>query len=117
MEYAIIEVGGKQVKVTPNLSFEVENLGVASGELAFDKVLLHVADGEVTLGKPYIDGFTVNVQVNGAKKGEKIRVSKFKAKSRYRKTIGFRQSLTQLQVIGFNKKTTAQKSTSKKASI
>lgn len=116
MEYAIIETGGKQFKVTPGLQFEVENLGVDSGDFEFNKVLLHVSDGEVNLGKPYIDGFTVKAKINGAKKGEKIRVSKFRAKSRYRKTIGFRQSLTSVEIISFGKTTSPVKSAPKKAS-
>lgn len=113
MDYAVIETGGKQFKVTPGLALDVENLGVESGEFTFDKVLLYVAGEDITLGKPYIEGFKVTAKVNGAKKGEKIRASKFKGKSRYRKTVGFRQSLTSIEILAFAKPTA--KSAPKKA--
>ncbi|MGE5041816.1 MAG: 50S ribosomal protein L21 [Candidatus Levyibacteriota bacterium] len=113
MEYAVIETGGKQFKVSSGLTLDVENLGVESGEFSFDKVLLHVSGEDITLGKPYIEGFSIKAKVNGAKKGEKIRASKFKGKSRYRKTVGFRQSLTSIEILAFSKP--VQKSAPKKA--
>ncbi len=107
MEYAVILTGGKQLKVSSGLKLQVENLGVESGEYNFDKVLLHVSDGDVVVGKPYIEGMVVKAKVLGSAKGEKVRVSKFKGKSRYRKTIGFRKSLTTVEVVSLNKTSTA----------
>lgn len=101
MEYAIIETGGKQYKVFPGLAFEVESLGEVSGNVTFDKVLLYVAGEQMKLGTPYVTGFSVQAKIIGATRGEKIRVSKFKAKSRYRKTIGHRQSLTSVEILPF----------------
>lgn len=103
MEYAVILTGGKQLKVSSGLKLQVENLGVESGEYSFDKVLLHVSDGDVIVGKPYIEGMVVKAKVLGSAKGEKVRVSKFKGKSRYRKTIGFRKSLTTVEVVSLDK--------------
>jgi len=113
MEYAVILTGGKQLKVSSGLKLQVENLGVESGEYSFDKVLLHVSEGDVFIGKPYIEGMTVKAKILGLAKGDKVRVSKFKGKSRYRKTIGFRKKLTMVEVISFDK---ASKSAPKKSS-
>lgn len=103
MEYAIIQTGGKQYKVSPGMVIDVDSLRDVASEVIFDKVLLHVQDGESTIGMPHVDGFNVTAKVIGAKKGEKIRVSKFKGKSRYRKSIGFRESLTSVEILSFGK--------------
>lgn len=102
MEYAIVESGGKQYKVTPGMNLDVDSLKLTNGETEFKNVLLHVDGEKVEIGKPYITGMTVRAKVVGAKKGEKIRVSKFKGKSRYRKSIGFRASLTTLEILPFS---------------
>lgn len=101
MQYAVIQTGGKQYKVTPGMVLEVDRLkGVKNGEVSFDKVLLTVEDGEFKLGNPYILNLVVNAKVLGEVRGEKLRVSKFKAKSKYRKTIGFRADYTKVQIEG-----------------
>lgn len=110
MEYAIIQNGGKQYKVHPGLVLEVDNLNLTDGVFTFDNVLLHVNGDKVEIGMPYISGFSVQAKVLGAKKGEKIHVSKFKAKSKYRKTIGFRASLTSVEIVSLGKKAAEKKS-------
>lgn len=99
MEYAIIQNGGKQYRVHPGLVLEVDNLNLTEGAFSFDDVLLHVAGDKVEIGAPYIAGFAVQAKILGAKKGEKIHVSKFKAKSKYRRSIGFRASLTSVEIV------------------
>lgn len=70
-----------------------------SGEMRFNSVLM-VIDGDKTqIGTPSVDGIEVVVQVQGEEKGDKVRVTKFKAKSRYRKTRGFRPQYTRLKVL------------------
>jgi len=97
--YAVIKTGGKQYKVSEGDIIEVERLSAKDKEdFLFDKVLLYVADSTVKVGKPYLAEVVVKGIILGAKKGKKIRVSKFKAKSRYRRTTGHRQSLTQVKI-------------------
>lgn len=103
MEYAVIQTGGKQYKVSPGMMLDVDSLKDAKGEVTFDKVLLHVNGDVVAVGTPHLTGLVVSGRVLGAKKGEKIRVSKFKGKSRYRKSIGFRESLTSVEILPFGK--------------
>lgn len=103
MEYAIVESGGKQYKVTPGMKLELDSLGVTTGETEFKNVLLHVSGEDIKLGAPYISGLSIKARVLGATKGEKVRASKFKGKSRYRKTIGFRATLTSLEILPFGK--------------
>ena len=106
MEYAIIRTGGKQYKVTPGDIIEIDRLPQDKTEdVIFEDVLLHVLDNKIEIGKPRLKA-KVKAKILEHKKGEKIRVSKFKAKSRYRKTIGFRAFLTKVQI---EKITTASK--------
>lgn len=103
MQYAIIETGGKQYKVAPGMVLTIERLSAGQDKaVAFDKVLLYVADGTIKIGKPYVSDVVVAVKVISDVKGDKIRVAKFLAKSRYRKVRGHRQILTRVQIEAIN---------------
>ncbi len=115
MEYAIIETGGKQYKVHSGLILDVDKLNLTEKLVSFDKVLLHVSGENVVIGTPFIEGLTVQAKVLGAKKGEKIHVSKFKGKSRYRKTVGFRAQLTSVEIVGIGSAKTEKKAAPKKS--
>jgi large subunit ribosomal protein L21 len=97
--YAIIETGGKQYKVSPGQTVDVERLGAAEGStVELDKVLL-VSDGQtVKTGTPLVQGAKVIATSQGEFKGKKILVFKFKAKVRYRRKKGHRQLYTRLLV-------------------
>ncbi len=97
--YAIIETGGKQYKVTPGQTLDVERLDVAEGKtVELDRVLL-VADGDkVRVGTPTVDGAKVITTSQGEGKGKKIIVFKYKPKVRYRKKTGHRQLYTRLVI-------------------
>jgi large subunit ribosomal protein L21 len=97
MKYAVIQTGGKQYKVSEGSEIEVDKLdAVVGSDFRFENVLLHVNDGVFKVGQPHIDGAVITAKVLEQKKGEKIRVAKFKAKARYRKVQGHRQMLTKL---------------------
>ena len=98
MNYAIIKTGGKQYRVTAGDILEVAKIETDKESISFDDVLLLVSDSEIKLGKPMLAGVSVKAKILEQKKGEKIRVSKFKAKSRYRRTIGFRAQLSKVQI-------------------
>jgi len=100
MKYAVFASGGKQYKVSEGDIVELEKLPVEAGkEVVFDKVLLFVEDDTVKLGQPEITGLTIGAKVLDQIKADKIRVAKFKAKSRYRKVYGHRQHLTKVQIM------------------
>jgi large subunit ribosomal protein L21 len=97
--YAIIETGGKQYKVSPGQTIDVERLEVAEGKsVDLDKVLL-IGDGKkVTVGTPTVDGAKVKATSKGEGKGDKVIVFKYKPKVRYRKKTGHRQFYTRLVI-------------------
>ena len=97
--YAIIKTGGKQYKVAEGDVLNVEKLDAEKGaEVVFDEVLAIVNDGEVTVGKPFIDGAKVTATVEEQGKGEKILVFKYRAKVNYRKRMGHRQPYTKVEI-------------------
>ena len=99
MEYVVLETGGKQYRVEKGQILEVENLPeVKNGFISFDKVLLLVSNSDVKIGKPYLVSFAVRAKILESLKGKKIRVARFKAKSRYRRVRGHRQSLSRIQI-------------------
>ena len=98
MIYAVVETGGKQYKVSPGQTIEVEKLPAGGDTVELDKVYL-IADGEnVTVGKPTIAGAKVIASVVEEGKGEKVIVYKFKSKVRYRRKRGHRQPYTKLAI-------------------
>ena len=100
--YAIIETGGKQVRVEVGQKIFVEKLEAEVGStFTFDKVLL-VADAKVSIGTPYVKGATVTAKVEKQGQSKKIRVFKYKNKANERKTIGHRQPYTCLVIEAIN---------------
>jgi large subunit ribosomal protein L21 len=97
--YAIIETGGKQYRVSPGQTIDVERLDLAEGStVELDRVLL-IADGdEVKVGAPIVEGAKVVATSQGEGKGKKIIVFKYKPKVRYRKKTGHRQLYTRLVI-------------------
>jgi len=99
MEYVIVKTGGKQYKVSKDSVIDVERLDYKPREkFSFEEVLLHVVDGNVKLGKPKLEGMAIKATVLEHLKGEKLRISKFKAKSKYRRVTGHRQYLTKVKI-------------------
>lgn len=97
--YAIIETGGKQYRVSEGDVVMIEKLDVNEGEaVEFNRVLTVVKDGEVTVGKPVVDGAKVTGKVMAQGKGKKILVFKYKAKANYRKRQGHRQPYTKVVI-------------------
>ncbi len=100
--YAIIETGGKQIKVEVGQKIFVEKLDVNKDETyTFDKVLL-VGDKKVTVGAPYVKGATVVAKVEKQGLSKKIRIYKYKSKTNERRTQGHRQPYTSLVIETIN---------------
>jgi large subunit ribosomal protein L21 len=97
--YAVIKTGGKQYRVSPGDSIEVEKLPYEVGEqIELDQVLL-VANGSGTkIGQPLVDGAKVKATVLRQVKGRKVIVFKFRSSKRYRRKRGHRQHYTRLRI-------------------
>ena len=97
--YAIIETGGKQVKVAAGEVIYVEKLDVTEGEnFVFDKVLL-IGGEKAKVGVPYVKGATVTAKVLKQGKSRKLKVFTYKAKTNVKRMLGHRQPYTALEVV------------------
>lgn len=101
--YAVIETGGKQYRIQEGDVIYVEKLNGNEGEeVKFDKVLLVSKDGNIEVGRPYLDGASVAGKIVEQGKGKKIIVFKYKSKKDYRKKQGHRQPYTKIEIQKIN---------------
>lgn len=97
--YAIIQTGGKQIKVEEGQTVYVEKLAAEAGEtVTFDNVLF-VGGENVKVGSPTVEGATVTGKVEKQGRAKKITVFKYKPKKNQHKKQGHRQPYTKV-VIG-----------------
>ena len=98
-DYAVFTTGGKQYRVRPGDTIEVERLdGEAGSRIEFTDVLMTSLGGEVAVGKPRLDGAKVVAEIVAQKKGPKVTVFKYKAKTRMRRKRGHRQQQTAINI-------------------
>lgn len=118
MTYAIIQTGGKQLRVEPGRFYDVERLAdEIDATISLDQVLL-VQDGDnISIGQPLVEGAIVNATVMRHLRDRKIIVYKMRPKKKTRKKQGHRQNLTRLMinsidlngsVLGANQETTSE---------
>ena len=99
MDYAVFKTGGKQYRVKPGDTLDVEKLSVDVDSVTeFGEVLAVSDGGEVTFGSPYVPGAKVLAQVQTHYRDRKIVVFKYKAKTRYRRKRSHRQDYTRVLI-------------------
>ncbi|HIK36059.1 MULTISPECIES: 50S ribosomal protein L21 [unclassified Thermosynechococcus] len=99
MAYAIIETGGKQLRVEAGRFYDVERLPVEpEGTIDLERVLLVQTDSHVHVGQPYVSGAVVSGTVMEHRRGPKVIVYKMRPKKKTRKKQGHRQELTRIMI-------------------
>jgi large subunit ribosomal protein L21 len=97
--YAIIRAGGKQYRVQPEQTIDIDRVAADAGAtVEFHEVLLVGGDGDTLLGTPFVEGARVVAEVVDQGRGKKILVFKYKNKTRYRRRRGHRQAYTRLAI-------------------
>jgi len=97
--FAIVQIAGKQYRVAPGEHIVVDKIpGKVGDEITFNEILLVSDDKKTTIGTPYVVGKKVTATISKQGLGEKLHVSRYKQKVRYRKTIGFRAHETELDI-------------------
>ena len=103
MKYAVIAISGTQHQIEEDQKIVVDNLNLKEEEKSStDQVLLTVNEDKVIVGTPTVKGASVEFKVLKNYQGKKLHVFKYKSKSRYRKTTGFRAQLTEIQITKIN---------------
>ena len=103
--YAIVKSGGKQYKVHPGDKIKIEKVANGVGEeFLFDKVLLKAEDGSegkdsvLVIGNPFIEGLVVKGKVLQQTRGKKVRITKFRRRKHSMKSMGHRQSYSEIEI-------------------
>jgi large subunit ribosomal protein L21 len=109
--YAVIKTGGKQLKVAVGDVIEVEKLVAEGDTIELHPLLVVDDDGKTHVGAEAAKAVVVAKPLE-EKKGEKVKVFKYRPKSGYARKSGHRQLLTVLEVTDI--KLTARRSTAKK---
>lgn len=96
--YAIIQTGGKQVKVSKGDVIYIEKLDVEAGETFEFTEVLAIGGEKAVIGAPLVEGAKVTGTVEKHGRGKKIIIFKYKPKKNYRKKQGHRQSYTKVVI-------------------
>jgi large subunit ribosomal protein L21 len=103
MTYAIIETGGKQMKVEAGRFYDIELLTAEQDEkVTINAVLLVHHEGAVSIGQPLVEGATVEGTIMRHFRGRKVLVYKMKPKKKTRKKRGHRQEITRFLINSIN---------------
>lgn len=96
---AVIKTGGKQYLVSPGQKIKIEKIDKKEGkEIIFKEVLLLEKGRKIEIGTPLVKGAKVIGKILKQAKAKKIIVFKYKAKTRYKKKKGYRQSFTEVEI-------------------
>ncbi len=97
--YAIIEIGGQQIRVEPSRFYDVNRLvGEVDSQMTIDRVLFVRNEGDLTIGAPIVEEATVQATILKHMRGRKVLVYKMKPKKKTRKKRGHRQELTRILI-------------------
>ena len=98
--FAIIQSGGRQIRVSPGAEVIVDRLPIEAGEqVSIDQVLMvGTDDGAVMTGAPFVTNARVVAVIAGETRGEKIRIFKKTRRKGFRKSGGHRSTYTKVQI-------------------
>lgn len=97
--YAVIETGGKQYRVAPGQTIEVDTLaGDVGAAVEFDRVLAISNESNELVVGDVLKSARVKGKIAAHGRGDKVLVFKFKRKKQYKRTIGHRQNYTRVEV-------------------
>ena len=99
MNYAIIQLGGKQLWIQVGKFYDVNKLNIPPGQtLLLNKVLLFRSGNLINFGKPCLNDVKIKAKVLRHFKSDKVTVFKMKSKKNIKSTCGSRQILTRLLI-------------------
>jgi len=97
--YAVIGIGGKQLRVSPGETVHVETIPVEPGTtVAFDQVLMVGGESGTQVGTPIVSGVRVHGIVVEHGRAKKVLIFKKKRRKQYRRTNGHRQNFTAVRI-------------------
>ena len=100
--YALVEILGKQYKAEPGRFIDIEKLDGQSGDAVSFSAMMVVDGEDVRIGKPFVEGVTVNGKIIKQDKAKKVVVYKYKSKKNYHKKQGHRQPYTRVEIVSID---------------
>ena len=105
MKYAIVEISGRQFWIETGKYYDLNRIPTELGkEITLNRVLLVNNDGELLIGKPYLESVKVKGKILEHLRGRKTIVYKMRPKKKTRKTFGSRAKLTRILINSISKK-------------
>lgn len=99
MKYAIVEISGRQFWVETGKYYDFNRIPTELGkEITLNRVLLVNNEGEILVGKPYLDTVKIKGKILEHLRGQKKIVYKMRPKKKTRKKQGHRQELTRVLI-------------------
>jgi large subunit ribosomal protein L21 len=99
MKYAIIEISGRQFWIETGKYYDFNRIPAELGkQITFNRILLSNNQGNISIGKPYLDNIEVKGKILEHFRGKKIIVYKMRPKKKTRKKQGHRQELTRVLI-------------------
>ena len=103
---AVVEISGKQFKVSKDTKLYVHRLDVKEGaKVSFENVLLLDNGKKLLVGTPNVQGASVEAKVLKHLKDDKVIVFKKKRRKGYQVKNGHRQALTEIVIEKVSEKT------------
>ncbi len=100
---AVVEIAGKQFKITESMRVAVPRLDAKVGEkVTLDKILLIESDTSKLVGNPFVKGTVIEATVVSHDRDDKILVFRKKKKKNFKVTKGHRQQYTTIQIDGIS---------------
>jgi large subunit ribosomal protein L21 len=97
--FAIVDIAGQQLKVSPSERIFVPHRPESAGEtVTFDRVILIADETTVRIGTPTVKSASVQGKILGHAKDDKVTVFKKKKRKGYRVTRGHRQQYTEIEI-------------------
>lgn len=99
MKYAIVEISGRQFWIETGKYYDFNRISTELGnQILFNRVLLINNEGEVSVGKPYLESVRIKGKILEHIRGKKTIVYKMRPKKKTRKKQGHRQELTRVLI-------------------
>jgi large subunit ribosomal protein L21 len=100
--FAVISYQGNQYKVEIDREYQIQSKEVTAEKMVFDEVLLIESDKGVSVGTPTVKGASVEAEVLGLSRGDKVTGTKFRPKKRYQRTLGHVQDYVLVKITSIN---------------
>lgn len=97
--YAVFQLSGFQYRAEVGTVLQVPlQDGKKGDKLEIPEVLLIQKDDASQIGTPFVEGAKIVAEVLGHGQADKIRIYKYKRRTKYRKTQGHRQDYTEVKI-------------------